>query len=80
MARPDRHSISGYVWHIAHRCHEESVATTREKLGSRAKGRQVLRQNGSYELREGAGSHEYSFEPKNGGLRVENTYFWSTIS
>lgn len=52
------------------------VETTKERLGIRAKGRKVFNNNGAYELREPAVPYKGDFEPENGVLRLENTYFW----
>ena len=52
------------------------VEATKERLGIRAKGRKVFRNNGAYELREPAAPYKGVFGPENGVLRLENTYFW----
>ena len=53
------------------------VEATKERLGIRAKGRKVFRNNGAYELREPTTPYKRVFDPENGVLRLENTYFWS---
>ena len=50
------------------------VEATKERLGIRAKGRKVFRNNGAYELREPAAPYKGVFGPENGVLRLENTY------
>jgi hypothetical protein len=52
------------------------VEATKERLGIRAKGRKVFRNNRAYELREPAAPYKGVFGPENGVLRLENTYFW----
>ena len=56
---------------------KEFVEATKERLGIRAKGRKVFRNNGAYELREPAAPYKGDFDPENGVLRLENTYFWN---
>ncbi len=51
------------------------VEATKKRLGIRAKGRKVFRNNGAYELREPAAPYKGVFDPENGLLRLENTYF-----
>lgn len=48
-------------------------------LGAKAKGRQVLGNNGAYELREPAVPYKGNFDRENGFLRLENTYSWNDI-
>jgi REP element-mobilizing transposase RayT len=56
---------------------ESFVSMTKEKLGMKAKGREVVGGgDGSYELREAPAPYQGSLGPKNTGLRGENTYFW----
>ena len=55
------------------------IETTKEKLGIKAKGRQVVGMNGTYELREPAAPYSGNFDGENGPLSVENTYFWDNI-
>jgi len=52
------------------------IEATKERLGIRAKGRKVFRNNGAYELREPAAPYKGVFDPENVVLRLENTYFW----
>ena len=58
---------------------EQFVEATKQQLGIKAKGRQVIGGNGTYELREPALSYTAHFDPKNGVLSLENTYFWNDI-
>ena len=55
------------------------VKATKERLGIRAKGRKVFRNNGAYKLREPATPYKRVFDPENGVLRLENTCFWTLI-
>jgi len=55
---------------------EAFVRDTKEKLGIRAMGREVIGAGGSYELREPKISYEANLGDGNDGLRQENTYFW----
>jgi len=48
----------------------------KERLGIRAKGRKIFRNNGAYELREPVAPYKDVFDPENGVLSLENTYFW----
>jgi len=51
------------------------VEATKEQLGIKAKGRRVLGENGSYEVREPTAAYGRDFGPKNSSLKLENTYF-----
>ena len=53
------------------------VEATKGQLGIKAKGRRVLGEDGSYELREPAAAYGRDFGPKNGSLSLENTYSWN---
>jgi putative transposase len=55
---------------------ETFVTMTKEKLGYKVKGREVIGGNGSYQLREPPAAYKGILGYENGGLRVENTYFW----
>jgi len=55
---------------------EAFVRDTKERLGIKAVGRQVVGDNGSYELREPEVSYETNFGPENDGLRQENAFYW----
>jgi putative transposase len=54
---------------------EAFVRDTKEKLGIRAAGLEVIGTNGSYELREPETPYEADFGHENAGLRQENGYF-----
>jgi hypothetical protein len=54
---------------------ETSVTATKEKLGVKAKGREVIERNGSCELRESPAPDKGILGHENGALRLENTYF-----
>jgi hypothetical protein len=54
----------------------EFVEGTKERLGFKAKGRQVRGDNQSYELREPASTYSLNFTPENDTLKLDNTYFW----
>lgn len=51
------------------------VTTTKEKLGIRAKGREVFGADGSYEIREEPGRYMPLFGHEKGGLSPENAYY-----
>jgi hypothetical protein len=53
------------------------VEKTKAALGIQAKGRRVRGHEEAYELREPEALYGDNFEVKNGGLRLENTYFWN---
>ena len=55
---------------------EAFVRDTKEKLGIRAVGREVIGANGSYELREPGAGYESNFSTENVGLSEENTFYW----
>ena len=55
---------------------EAFVRDTKERLGIKAVGREVMGDGGSYELRESEVSYEANFSPENGHLRQENAFFW----
>ena len=52
------------------------MTTTKEKLGFKAKGREAIGGNGSYQLREPPAAYRGILGHENEGLRLENTYFW----
>lgn len=52
------------------------VKATKERLGIKAIGREIVGADGSCELREEEASYRTVFDPENGGLRQENTFFW----
>jgi len=49
----------------------------KNRFGIKAGGRRVLGEDGPYEVREPAAPNGRNFDPKNGGLRIESTYFWN---
>jgi len=51
------------------------VSATKERLGAKAKGREVIG-GGVYELRESPGPYKAILGHENGGLRVEKGYSW----
>jgi len=53
------------------------VEATKDRLGIKAKGRRVLGEDGSYEVREPAAAYGRDFGPKNGSLSLENIYSWN---
>jgi putative transposase len=55
---------------------EGFVESTKDRLGIRAKGRKVFRNNGAYELREPAAPYKALLDPKNDVLKPENAFFW----
>jgi putative transposase len=55
---------------------ESFIMMTKEKLGIKAKGREVVGEDGSYMLRESPASYISILGHKNNGLRLENTYSW----
>jgi hypothetical protein len=55
---------------------EVFVRETKEKLGIKAIGREVIGGDGSYELREPEIPYDSNFGFKNVGLRQENTFYW----
>jgi putative transposase len=53
------------------------VSTTKDKLGIKAKGRDVFGTDGSYELREDPGHYKQLFEHEKVDLSPENAHYWS---
>jgi hypothetical protein len=51
------------------------VTATKDKLGVKGKGREVIGADGSYELRESPVPYRGILGHENEGLRLENTYF-----
>ena len=56
---------------------ENFVETTKELLGVRGRGRQVLGENGRYELREPGSSYGRDFGVENSLLSHQNSYLWN---
>jgi putative transposase len=55
------------------------VTATKEKLGFKAKGREVVGQDRSYELKESPASYEGILGHENAVLSSQNEYFWEDI-
>jgi putative transposase len=55
---------------------EDFVRETKERLGIRAIGREVVGDDGTFELRESTVAYDSGFAMENGDLRGENAYFW----
>lgn len=55
---------------------EGFVTATKEKLGVKAKGREVIGGNGSYELRERQAAYKGILGHENDFLRPQNEFFW----
>jgi putative transposase len=55
---------------------ESFVMMTKEKLGIKAKGREVVGEDGSYALRESPAPYNSILGYENDVLRPENAYFW----
>jgi putative transposase len=54
---------------------ESFVTPTKERLGVKGKGREVIEGDGSYELREPAAPYKGVLGHENGSLRFQNEYF-----
>ncbi len=59
---------------------KEFVEDTKERLGMKARGREVMGGDGTYQLREASEPYGRTFGHQNDGLRPENRYFWNDIS
>ena len=57
---------------------EGFVDHTKAALGIKAIGREVIEEEGVYELREPETPYSLNFSGQNGHLRLQNTYFWDT--
>jgi putative transposase len=55
---------------------ESFVTITKEKLGIKAKGREVVGEQGSYVLQEPPAPYNGIFGLENGVLRAQNEHFW----
>jgi len=55
---------------------ETFIEDTKERLGVKAMGRQVVGGDGNYELRDSGSSYKPDFGHENVGLSPKNTYFW----
>jgi len=58
---------------------KEFVEMTKNKLGSRVKGRSILRSDEDYHLREQQTSYIADFAHKNADLSDYKTYFWNVF-
>ncbi len=58
---------------------ESFVTTSKEKLGVKGKGREVIGGDGSYELREPTASYKGILGHENSSLRLQNAYSWNEI-
>jgi hypothetical protein len=58
---------------------EEFVTATKEKLGFKAKGREVVGKDGSFELKEPPTAYGGILRHENDFLRPQNQYFWEDI-
>ena len=56
---------------------ETFIKETQLKLGSRAKGREVLEADGVFELRESQPIYSPFFAPENAILNHKNSYYWN---
>ena len=52
------------------------VRGTKERLGIKAVGREVIESQGTYELREPGMPYKASFDAENGDLRQGNEFCW----
>jgi len=59
---------------------EAFVAAAKDMLGFKAKGRQVIEVNGSYEVRELLAPYKGILGAEKPVLRPENDYFWGDTS
>jgi REP-associated tyrosine transposase len=55
---------------------ERFVTETKERLGFKAKGRRVVGEGGSYELRESIAPYKGVFDEEKAGLKPLNEHFW----
>jgi putative transposase len=55
---------------------ETFVTMTKEKLGYKVKGREVIGGNGSYQLREPPAAYKGNSGLENEALRLQNEHFW----
>ncbi len=52
------------------------IETIKEKLGTLAKGREILENGGGFQLREETATYIANYDSKNDNIGVKNTYFW----
>ncbi len=55
---------------------QQFVKATKEKLGFKAKGREVIGGDGSYQLKESPTPYKGNLALENEPLRLQNEYFW----
>jgi len=68
-------------WSESHAVGSEGfVERTRERLGIRAKGREVRGMDGQFELREPEAIYHSHFEAKKTDIEPENSYLWNDYS
>ena len=73
---------------IRESCWTESIAVgskmfideTKEKLGHKSQGRNILRAKSKYSLKEPSASYSTVFDPKKELLRSKNAYFWDNYT
>jgi hypothetical protein len=58
---------------------EEFVTATKEELGFKAKGREVVGGNGSFELKESLTAYRGILEHENAVLSPQNQYLWQDM-
>jgi len=58
---------------------EEFVAATKEALGFKAKGREVIGRDGSFELKEPSAAYRGILGQENAVLSPQNQYAWEDI-
>jgi len=56
---------------------ESFVNATKEKLGIKAQGREVIEADGSYALRESSIPYKTILRAENDGVRPQNGYYWN---
>jgi hypothetical protein len=91
MPRANHFFLPGNVWHITHRCHKREfllkfardqrrwlrwLEDTKDRLGVRAMGRQVIGGDGIYELRDSGSPYEPDYGQENIDLSPKNAYSW----
>jgi hypothetical protein len=52
------------------------VDTIKDKLGIRAKGRNILKNDEGFQLREELGTYIADYDIKNDDIGAQNGYFW----
>jgi hypothetical protein len=95
MARAHRHYLPGQIWHPTHRCPERQfllkfirdrqawmgwLFEARKRLGSRARGRDVIAAETGCQLLDGTAAYGDNFGGEKSRLNPENTRFWQLSS